>query len=156
MARFVVVKDFAALATEMQKLGIEIEGGENRLVKNIATHIHEPLVLGTAADTGEARSNWVVTTGRPNAAAIDPYAPGEHLGMGERQNARAAIDQGQGVIQSRRPGDTVFITNLADHIGQLNDGLVRFRPENRAAKAGFIEQAIDEGIEMGVRTTTIL
>ena len=64
MARVVFVKDFDALALEMRKLGLEIERGENSLAKNIATHIHEPLVLGTAVDEGTARSNWVVTTGR--------------------------------------------------------------------------------------------
>lgn len=156
MARVVRCKDLDDFASKMRVLALEIEDGENRLVREVALNIHTPLVLDTAVDTGEARSNWVVTLGGPFGAAIGPYAPGRHLGLSERGNARVAIAQGVAVVSARGTGVPIFITNLADHIGALNDGDVNFRPENQGARTGFIEQAIDEGATEAFLTVDFL
>ena len=52
------------------------------------------------------------------------------------QSARAAYEAGKAVLRTKRIGDTVYISNLAEHIVYLNQG------SSTQAPAGFVEQAI--------------
>lgn len=119
-------------------LGAErrLPGAVNVLIKGLAEDIDRGVILETPVDVGTARSNWVVSLTSPEGDFIQAYVPGDRLGKGERRNAFAAIIQGRGVIQSRQPGQTIFIQNNAPYIGILNDGYSAQSP------ALFVESAI--------------
>lgn len=126
---------------------------ENKLVQTATLAIHKLLTQDTAVDTGEARSNWVVTLGGPWPTPVPPFSPGKHLGKGERANLEASQALAAAVVTQRRYSEIpVYITNNADHIGLLNEGAVQLRPENAPVNPGFVENAISEGLmDQGVR-----
>lgn len=112
----------------------------DKLAKTVAEKVDSELVLNTPVDIGTARSNWVVSLGAPLDEFIEAYAPGSHLGKGERTNAFAAIIQGRREIADRQPGQTIYIQNNAPYIGLLNDG------HSRQAPALFVQAAVRQGI----------
>jgi len=126
---------------------------ENKLVQTATLAIHRLLSEDTAVDTGEARSNWIVTIGGPWPSAVPPFSPGEHLGKGERANLEAVQALAAAVVTQRRYSEIpVYITNNADHIGLLNEGVVELRPENAPINPAFVENAIIDGLnDQGVR-----
>jgi len=98
-------------------------------VQRVANRALVDLVLGTPVDKGVARSNWRVSLGNPTRAQIRAYAPGRKLGIGERQNAAAAIAAGTQVIARLRAsprgdaaGQAVFITNAIPYLDKLRNG----------------------------------
>jgi hypothetical protein len=108
----------------------------NTVVKELARDVDRGVILGTPVDVGTARSNWVVSLSTPQGNFIAAYAPGIRLGRGEKANANAAIAQGLAVINTRQPGQTIWIVNNAPYIGVLNTGYSAQSP------ALFVETAI--------------
>lgn len=133
----------------MRQIGKNVETGTNKVTKRAALVIDQSLVLGTPVKTGRARSNWVVQLISPARSVIEPYAPGDNLGIGETQNAAAALAQGRAVIATRQLGQDIYISNNVDYIGDLNDG------SSAQAAAGFVENAIDAGNDV-IRSAKIL
>lgn len=126
-------------ARRMRSLGQRVERNANEVKKRVALVVDRNLVLSTPVDTGRARSNWIVSLGGPAREEIEAYVPGTDLGQGESGNARAAIDQGQGVIMQAVPEQPIFISNNLPYIQRLNDGY------SAQAPAGMIERAIQSG-----------
>lgn len=124
-----------------------IPDAENLLVKRVSLDILTLCAAGTAVDTGRARSNWLTSVGAPIQDEIDPFAPGKHLGKGEKQNISAVIALASVVLGTRSPEVPVYITNYAPHIGALNEGNVMLRPENAPINPAFIENAIMESLD---------
>lgn len=109
------------------------------LTKRVAKRTLTSLVEGTPVDKGDARSNWRVSLGNPTRSIIPAYSPGKHLGIGERQNARATIQQGFSVINRLRvgakrgtgqAGSALFITNSIPYLGRLRDGYSSQQPND--------------------------
>lgn len=123
----------------------EIAKNTSDAVRKIALFVDQQVVMGTPVDTGRARSNWVVSVGMPFEGELEPYAPGEKLGIGEGANAGAAIAQGQRVIAENQwitDGESIFITNNVHYIGLLNDG------SSPQAPPYYVEQAIVDAIAL--------
>lgn len=118
-----------------------IELAVDHIVKKAALTADQTVVLATPVDTGRARSNWITTINSPNTGTIDPYVPGNKLGIGETANAQAAIDQGSSVIKTRRPGQSIHITNNIQYLGLLNTG------SSKQAPANFIDKAVIAAFE---------
>ena len=114
----------------------------NRVVRRTALAVDQTVVLGTPVNTGRARSNWLVALGVSRKEEIEPYAPGERLGIGEGANAQGALAQGAGVIGIRRSGQDVFISNSVSYIEDLNSG------SSQQAPANFVEQAVQAGVNV--------
>ncbi len=104
----------------------------------VATAILRELVYVTPADTSFALSNWQVGIGSPVNAELMPYYFGSK-GSTRGASAQAAYAAGVAKLQSKKPGETIYISNLADYIRRLNEG------SSRQAPAGFIERAIIVG-----------
>ncbi len=107
------------------RLAKAIERGVNESVKAIAIAVDQAVVSSTRVDTGRARSNWLVSLGKSNKKSIDPYHPGSG-GSTEAANEAAALAQAQGVIDSRKLGQSIHITNSVPYIGKLDswDGML--------------------------------
>ncbi len=116
----------------------------NRVVRLAALAINQTVVMATPVDTGRARSNWLVSLGRPREDVIEPYSPlrqGQDAGkLGEGANARGALAQGQEQIAARVPEQVIFISNNVGYIGALNRGT------SVQAPAMFVEAAIDAAV----------
>lgn len=128
-------KDLGSFNVRMQKRADALVAATNALVKRVALTADQTVVLATPVDTGRARSNWITTINSPNSGTIDPYSPGDKLGIGETANAQAAIDQARTVINTRQPGQSVHITNNLEYIGELNNGSSKQAPANFVGKA---------------------
>lgn len=124
-------------AARIRRIGVLVEKNSEKAVVLTALAVDQAVVLATPVDTGRARSNWVVSVGRPVLAAIEPYAPGKKLGIGETANARAALEQGRAALAAPGEKSRVYITNNVQYIGMLNDG------HSTQAPAGFVENAVD-------------
>lgn len=136
--------NFSNFARRMRQRGQQVEEGVNRVVRTTALIADQNLVLSTPVDTGRARSNWQVSIGTPVETTREAFAPGE-LGSTAGPNAQAAIAEGQQVINQRRSGETIFITNNLPYIQRLNDGY------SAQAPAGFVQTAVQRAVEY-VRT----
>lgn len=138
------LEDFA---NEMIRAAANTQSAENLLVRRIGLNMLMLLELGTAADTGQARSNWMLTLGGPWSGLNAPFAPGDHLGKGERTNLNVAFALGAAVLAARAPEVPVYITNQAPWVGLMNEGAIKLRPENAPMNPAFIEDAIQTSLE---------
>lgn len=105
----------------MRVLANMVEARASDLVKRTALHVHHELVMNTPVDTGQARSNWLVTLNHVASGTIPSLVPGT-LGSTRGRVAQASIMQGLIALDSYHQGDTVFITSNLDYIQQLNRG----------------------------------
>lgn len=140
------LRQFAARIRRRSK---QVEDGVDRLVKKVALAVDQAVVLSTPVDTGRARSNWRVGVGSPERGTIEPYAPGNRLGVGETANASAALAQAKGAIPTRRQGQDIYISNNLDYIEPLNEG------SSAQAPAQFVEEAVAVGRDLVRRTRVI-
>jgi hypothetical protein len=120
----------------------------NLVKKEVARAAIGAVIDGTPVDTGEARSNWIVSLGIPLRGTIAPYraypkfSKGAGQGRGETANAAGAKARAQGPINAAQPGQTIIIQNNVDHIRLLNAG------SSQQAPALFVQ----EGVKAGIRT----
>ena len=125
------------------RLGKGIERGVNESVKAVAIAVDQAVVLSTRVDTGRARSNWLVSLGMTRKQNIAPYHPGTG-GSTAAANEAAALAQAQGVIGSRKLGQSIHITNSVPYIGKLNswDGMLSLGMQAGRVAARTIVPAI--------------
>ena len=126
------------LAKNMYDLAASLDKKASDAAVKTAEAILEDLVYVTPVDTSKALSNWQVTTGLRRtllSGAIPPYYPGKH-GSTYQQSAAAALEEGKKVLQSKKPGDRILISNVLPYIRRLNDGWSAQTP------AGFVERAV--------------
>lgn len=131
--------DLKTFSRRIRVIANKIEDNADIMVRKTALAIDQELVISTPVDTGRARSNWQVSTGKPITFEIEPYSPGSNLGRSEAANAQAALAQGREAIARREKGEDVIISNNVGYIKFLNDGSSAQAPEM------FIEQAIQTG-----------
>lgn len=124
----------------MKRLSKEAAAKTNRFVRKVAIIVDQNVVLATPVDTGRARSNWIVSVSSPETNEIDPYQPGEQLGVGESGNAQSAINQALGQIAVRKNNQDIFIQNNVEYVKYLNEG------SSKQAPANFVQLAIANAI----------
>ena len=115
-----------------------IEAGANELAKTVIRAIDVDLVEHTPVDTTEAVSNW-----QPGVAAapdfpLPPIVPGVRGSTAPHSRAEA-IAHVERALEDKDPGVSFYLTNVAEHIGLLNDGTSKQEP------AGFVERGIRKG-----------
>lgn len=116
------------------------------IIKAAGRAVAHRVIDGTPVDTGEARSNWLVSLGVPIRGTIAPYTPypkhSKALGRGtsETANAAGAKARADGAINARQPGQKLIIQNNTEHIEDLNRG------SSKQAPALFVDLAIAAGI----------
>ena len=124
------------LSAELKQLSLRISGDLDKVVRQVALAIDQAVVVATPVDTGQARSNWLVSVGQPRTDTIPAYDHGV-LGSTSGPNTTQALDQGRGVISSAPSGATIYISNNLPYIGRLNQGY------SMQAPAGYVERAVE-------------
>jgi len=119
----------------LNKRAANLEKNVAKLRLDVAEEMLIEVVLATPADTGRARSNWMVGINAVPSSYISPYSPGRHLGTGESMNAGAAISLGRANLITAKSEDVVYIANNAPYILRLNSGYSSQAPANFIAKA---------------------
>ena len=109
----------------------------NRVVVTIILEVIDVLTSppaqgGTPIKTGWARSNWIPSIGEP---VVQPFGSPQAVGSG-------AQDAGISTIRRYKTElGPAFISNPVPYILQLNAG------SSTQAAAGFIERAVDVGVQ---------
>ncbi|MES2180724.1 MAG: hypothetical protein V4493_01320 [Pseudomonadota bacterium] len=88
----------------------------------------------TPVDTSAAVSNWQVSLNSPISGFISPYVPG-FLGYTASASIAIAKQVAIGILQNKKPGQVIYITNNAPYIRGLNSGTSKQDP------GGFVEAA---------------
>lgn len=123
------------LAKRLERTAKELDQKASDAAVEAATAIVKDLVTVTPVDTSQALSNWQVGLGEPPAGKVAPYFPGLG-GSTADKSAAAALRAAIAVLQKKKPGVTIFITNNLPYIRRLNEGY------SRQAPAGFVERAV--------------
>ncbi len=95
----------------------------------------DTLIDATRVDTSEALSNWQVQLGQPVSSAIPPHRPGKK-GSTAAASAAVVISEAATVLEAKKPGQPIHLSNLAGHIKYLDEGTAHIPP------AGFVPRAL--------------
>lgn len=128
-------KSLLDLADFLNKKANEIAKAASDLATGTALTIVGDLAIKTPVDTSKAISNWQVALGNPPAGTISPHYPGSD-GSTFSASAGETLAKAKLVLRTKKPGDSIYITNNLPYIKKLNDGSSKQEP------AGFAERAI--------------
>lgn len=123
--------DFAK-SMERRATRISVVGNEATKRKVMAAVRY--LAYNTPVDTSELLSNWQVVLDRPAASKRGPFFPGLG-GSTQDASAQATINFAAAILAEKKPGQRVYISNVAPYVRRLNDGGGKFMP------GGFVEAA---------------
>lgn len=122
------------MAGEARRVSRELRQFVARAVARVATNVTARLIKETPVDTGWARANWIPAVGAPvDAPAGTP---------GDASSAQGAQQAGLNALAGYTDlsQGQITISNNVPYIQRLNDG------SSQQAPAGFVEQAIEDGI----------
>lgn len=125
------------LATRLEKVAYDIDTLYSNLAVSVALTILGDLVYKTPVDTSQALSNWQVSLISP--IPLGGEIPAYHYGVGgwtRGASATEAIQAAKQVLSGKKPGDTIYLSNVLDYIVPLNQG------SSRQQAAGFVERAV--------------
>lgn len=126
------------LAKELESNIKKIETSASNIASNVSMAVLEDLVFHTPVDTSNALSNWQLTIGAPANNEIEPYYFGRK-GSTQSMSQDAAIIAGIKALKSKKPGETIYISNNAPYIKDLDEGSSLQEP------AGFVDRALIVG-----------
>jgi hypothetical protein len=72
-------------------------------------------------DTSTAISNTRIGVGERPAGELRPFFHGRH-GSTRGASAQEALSQGLAALQQKKPGEPIYVSNTAKHIGDLDRG----------------------------------
>lgn len=127
-------KTLADLALTMDKLAATLTLEGSRCAIEVAMVVGRDLAYKTPVDTSNALSNWQGSLNAPNLSEINPHLPGRK-GSTKIRSANATIEALKDVLEDKKPGETIFISNAVPYIADLDRGTSTQEP------AGFVERA---------------
>ena len=132
--------DLGSLSKKLRNASKAVMTNADILVKQVAEQILQNVVTDTPVDTGQAKSNWIVSIGRASTLIQGPYVPGRK-GSTALDNIIASVEMGTQKLTAYGHGDTIHITNNLDYIQGLNDGSI-----SRQAPPDYVQMAILEAL----------
>lgn len=127
--------DLLALEKWCKGLPARIEQAANSLAIDFVKAVDRDLVEHTPVDVTTAVSNWQASLNSAPVFELPAIVPGER-GSTAAASSSEAIAHVTRVIAEKRPGERIFLSNLAPHIIDLNNGTSRQEP------AGFFQRGI--------------
>jgi hypothetical protein len=116
----------------------QIETAANELAREVVQTIDADVVAHTPVDVTTAVSNWQPGINAPPGFELPAIVAG-HAGSTASQSRQEAIAHVNRALREKQPGEAFYLSNLAGHIGFLNDGTSKQEP------AGFVERAVRKG-----------
>jgi len=129
------MKTLLDLAIRMEKLAVDIPIAASLAASEVATVIGTDLVHTTPVDESTALSNWILHLEEPWDLKIDAYRLGSQ-GSTYEASAEEALIQHKQVLSQKKPSETIFLSNNAEYIRELNQG------SSAQAPAGFVERSV--------------
>lgn len=129
------------LAQRLEKKIERIEEDANQRSIRVGIGILEDLVNVTPVDTSKALSNWQVGIGARPQRDIPAYVFGM-FGSTREASASQAILRGTTALKSKKPGQTIYISNLTPYIGDLDRGSSRQFAGNFKARARLLARKL--------------
>lgn len=123
------------LAKRMEAKAALVDKAASNLSVKIAQAIVLDLAHNTPVDTSQALSNWIVTLDVSANEKIEPHFRGEQ-GSTYSQSTAETYSRALKVLEVKKPGQRIFITNNLPYIRRLNEGYSKQQP------AGFVERAV--------------
>lgn len=130
-----MANDFGSFAKRMRKRADALDGLANTVVIESTSAMLRELVEVTPVDTSEAVSSWEVGIGVRPPAERAPFFPGRR-GSTRGASSAKAIEEGLAAIKAKRPGQSVYLSNAAPHIGDLDSG------SSRQFAGGFVNRSL--------------
>lgn len=112
--------DLKVFAKRIRALAVDVDERIDSAVVQTAIVANQTVVAATPVDTGRARANWVV--------GLDKPIRDTHEEVDQSGQETNAINKTQ--IKKRKSGQTIYISNNLDYIGDLNDGSSSQAPAN--------------------------
>ena len=135
--------DLLALSQWCNALPDRIDQAASDLAVEFVKATARDMIDHTPVDTTEAESNWQASNNSAPAFPLPAIYPG-HKGSTAAQSAEAAYEHVIRATADKRPGERIFLSNLAPHIIALNAGSSKQEP------AGFFERGVLVG-ELHIR-----
>lgn len=128
-------------SSRMTRIGELLVHNAQETIKQAALAGTEEAVMNTPVKTGNARTNWRISFGRPSTTLID--APGTpDVGVNrETASARALIEASNKIAKWKIGSGNIYIGNPVDYILELDRGSSRQAMEGMSVFA--IEAARD-------------
>lgn len=124
------------LADELDALAFTLPAqATNAKSKKCAEIILTDVLRETPVDEGTAISNWQISIGTPSDDIIEAYVKGSK-GSTQLENQNAAFETAMNVLETKSPGQPIYIFNALPYIRILNDGTSSRPP------IGFVERAV--------------
>lgn len=130
--------DLLALERLCNVLPDRIDLAVNRLAKNVVIEMARDLIEHTPVDVTTAASNWQAALNSPAMFELPAIVPGHH-GSTAGASRSEALGHVSRVVAEKRPGERIFLSNLAPHLDDLNNGTSKQEP------AGFFERGVVVG-----------
>lgn len=127
--------DLNDLANKLNNMNKQIKEDTNNKAIDFALDLLDELVENTPVDTSKAVSNWQVSIISPETREIDAHILGSR-GSSKDMSIEIVKMEAKNTLSAKKAGDSIFITNNADYIADLNNGT------STQAPAGFIEASI--------------
>lgn len=128
------------LAARLNAEADKLDERGSRAAADTALVVISALAYDTPVDTTNALSNWQIGLGAPVPTGRGPFYPGER-GSTYAASAAETVRAAKAALAAKRPGETVYISNLAPYIRKLNY-------EGHSAQGShFVETAVIRGKE---------
>lgn len=131
----------------LQRYRKQVADTVNRVAREAARQGGGYLASDTAVDTGEARSNWVMTLDSPFEATIPPYSPFPKLGNSAATAGRKQETANLSAVQAQHAAASlafdaerqseIYIRNNVPHIGDIEGG------HSPQTAAGLLTRGLD-------------
>lgn len=123
--------DLAKWATALPD---KIEKGANNVAVAVVKAIDRDVVPHTPVDVTTAVSNWQASLNMRASFELPAIVPGQggSTAAASQKEAIAHVDR---TLKAKKPGEPVYLSNLAPYIVNLNDGTSSQEPK------GFVERA---------------
>jgi hypothetical protein len=129
--------DLGTLSKRFNRAADRVPEAGSKAAAKVAEAILNDLAFVTPVDESTARSNWQVALNTPisDSDEIGPYYLGSHGSTGQA-SAQAAVAAGRAVLATKKPGETIYVSNVLDYIVPLDEGHSQQEP------AGFVHRAV--------------
>lgn len=115
------------LANSLEKRAASYEKRASDVAVKVATELLNSLLWRTPVDTSTALSNWQVSFDAPLGSFIQAYVPG-YLGYTAAASITEAFNVGKSTLALKKPGQTIYISNNAPYIRDLENGTSKQSP----------------------------